>query len=188
MMASNILSTYKDTRKIFDKFLICKSNKIGILTKDIKIRKAIARICLMMRLSDQDEICIVEKEILNNLKEYETLIYELNLSGYYNKAILLYYAPAFLNNTVKFYKENLCKNPIKKALRLCLPFMQRVMKYVRKNMECKGYGVITVMLRDVAIAVCEDTFKLSLFEVNILSKEEAEVKLISIKEYVENMI
>lgn len=178
IIALKILSSCEDTKKIFEKFLVYKSNEMGLVNKDISIRKVITRICLMMRLSDQNEIHIVESEILENFKKYNDLIYELNQSGYENnKAILLYYSPAMLNNTVKYFKNNGSKNPIAEALRVCLPFMQRVIKNIRENMECKECGVITVMLRDAALAVCEDPSKLDLFDVIVLGEDEAEVKI-----------
>ncbi len=177
MTASKILSTLTDSTKVFNEFLIQKSDKMQISTQNPNIRKTITRICLMMRLSNKNDIQIVENEILSNLEQYETLIYELNQSGYNNQpAILLYYSPAMLNNACGYFKKNNSQNPIGDALKCCLPFMQAVMKDARTNMDSNENGVITVMLRDAAMVASEDPSQLYSFEINVLSKDEASIQ------------
>ena len=177
MTASKILSTSMDSTKIFNEFLIQKANKMQIGAETPDVRKTITRICLMMRLSNQNDIKIVEDEILNNLEQYRTLIYELNQSGYNNQpAILLYYSPALFNNACGYFKKNNSQNPIADTLKCCLPFMQKIMQDTRTNMNNSENGVITVMLRDAAMVVSEDPSQLYSFEVNALSKDEASIQ------------
>lgn len=175
--ASKILSSCEDCTRIFDGFLVDKANKIGLQTQDNNIKKAITRLCLMMRLSNPNDIKTVENEILENIEQYQTLIHELNQSGYNNQpAILLYYSPAMLNNACGYFKKNNSENPIRDALKTCLPFMQSVMLNARVNMNNQGNGVLTIMLRDAAMAVAEDPAQLDSFEVNVLGQDEAQVQ------------
>lgn len=175
--ASKILSSCEDCTRIFDGFLVDKANKIGLQTQDNNIKKAITRLCLMMRLSNPNDIKTVENEILENIEQYQTLIRELNQSGYNNQpAILLYYSPAMLNNACSYFKKNNSENPIRDALKTCLPFMQSVMLNARVNMNNQGNGVLTIMLRDAAMAVAKDPAQLDSFEVNVLGQDEAQVQ------------
>jgi len=175
--ASKILSSCENCERIFDGFLVDKANKLGLQTQDNSIRKTITRLCLMMRLSSSNDIETVENEILENIEQYQTLIYELNQSGYNNQpAILLYYSPAMLNNACGYFKKNNSENPISDALKICLPFMQSVMINARTNTNNQGNGIFTIMLRDVAMAVAEDPAQLDSFEINILGQDEAQVQ------------
>ncbi len=175
--ALKILSSCENCTRIFDKFLVDKANKMGVQTQDSSIRKTITRLCLMMRLNNPNDIEIVEKEILENIEQYKTLIYEFNQSGYNNQpAILLYYSPAMLNNACNYFKKNNSKNPISDALKVCLPFMQSVMVNVRFNINNQENGIFTIMLRDAAMAVAENPNQLDSFEVNVLGQDEAQVQ------------
>lgn len=177
MTASRILSTCEDSTKIFDEFLTYKANKMSLTAQDKNVRKTITRLCLMLRLNNQNDIQTVENEILGNMEQYKTLIYEFNQSGYNDMpAILLYYSPAMLNNACGYFKNNNSENPVSDALKVCLPFLQNVMINARTNMNVQGKGVITIMLRDVAMAVAENPNQLDSFEVNILGQDEAKVK------------
>lgn len=177
MTASKILSTLTDSTKVFNEFLIQKADKMQISTDNPDIRKTITRLCLMMRLSNQNDIKIVKDEILNNLEQYKTLNYEFNQSGYNNQpAILLYYSPALLNNAYGYFKKNNSQNPIQNTLKYCLPFMQTIMQETRTNMNNSENGVITVMLRDAAMVASEEPSQLYSFEVSILSKDEASIQ------------
>lgn len=177
MTASKILSTSMDSTKIFNEFLIQKANKMKIGAENPDVRKTITRICLMMRLSNHNDIKIVENEILNNLEQYKTLIYEFNQSGYNNQpAILLYYSPALLNNAYGCFKKNNSHNPIIDTLKYCLPFMQTIMQETRTNMNNSENGVITVMLRDAAMVASEEPSQLYSFEVSVLNKDEASIQ------------
>lgn len=175
--ASKILYSSEDSTKIFDQFLVDKASKMKLRTQDNSVRKTITRLCLMMCLSNQNDIQNVENEILGNIEQYQSLIYEFNQSGYNNQpAILLYYSPAMLNNACSYFKKNNSENPISEAMKICLPFMQRVMINARTNMNNQGNGVITIMLRDAAIAVSENPTQLDSFEVNVLGQDEAQVQ------------
>lgn len=174
--ASKIIFTSVDSTKIFNEFLNQKADKMQVKIEKRNIRKTITRICLMMRLNNQNDIKMVEDEILNNLNQYKTLIYEFDQSGYNNlPAILLYYSPSVLNNTYEYFKKNNSQKPINDTLRYCLPFFQRIMKTIRMNVNNNENGIITIILRDAAIVAAEDPFKLCLFEVNILNKNEASI-------------
>ncbi len=175
--ASKLLSSCEDCARLFDEFLIDKSNKMGLQIQDSNIRRTVTRLCLMMRLSNLDDIKIVENVILNNIEQYQTLIYEFNQSGYNSQpAILLYYSPAMLNNACNYFKKNNSENPISDALKSCLPFMQSVMLNARVNMNNQGNGIFTIMLRDAAMAVIEDPEELNSFELNVLGQDEAQVQ------------
>ena len=82
------------------------ADNMQISSQAVDVRKAITRICLMMRLSNKNDIQVVEDEILNNLDKYKVLIYEFNQRGYDNKPdILLYYSPALLSNVLGYLKK-----------------------------------------------------------------------------------
>lgn len=177
MTASKILSTSMESIKIFNEFLIQKANKMQIGVENPDVRKTITRLCLMMRLSNQNDIKIVKDEILSNLEQYRTLIYEFNQSGYDNQpAILLYYSPALLNNAYGYFKKNNSQKSIVDTLNYCLPFMQTIMQETRTNMNSSENGVITVMLRDAAMVASEEPSQLYSFEVRVLSKDEASIQ------------
>lgn len=176
LMAERILSSCKDSTKIFDEFLVQKAEQMQINSSNIEVKKAITRICLMMRLSNRTDIQIVEDEITNNLASYQTLIYELNQSGYNNQsAILLYYSPALLSNAKGYFKKNNSENPIRDALKTCLPFMQNIMLEARSNAKQEN-GIVTIMLRDAAIIASKSPTQLDTFKLNVLGKNEASVQ------------
>lgn len=177
LVASNILATCDDPTKIFDEYLLKKADKMQIENTNQELKKAITRICLMMRLYKKEDIKIVENEILNNDTNYELLIHELNQSGYNGSpAILLYYSPALLSNTYGYFKRNNSLNPLSDALKACLPFMQQVMQNARLGINKNENGVITIMLRDAAIAASQDPNQLETLEMNILGKDEAVIQ------------
>lgn len=177
MTAFKILTSSVDSSKIFGEFLSRKADKMQISSQDADVRKAITRICLMMRLSNKNDIQVVEDEILNNLDKYKVLIYEFNQGGYDNKpGILLYYSPALLSNALSYFKKGNCDNPIRCALNCCLPFMQDVLFQIRATMNKEENGVITVMLRDAALTASVDPTNLNSFEVNVLGSDEATLK------------
>lgn len=170
LLAERILSTCQDKTKIFGEFLSLKANWLGIENQIPEVRKAIVRICLMMRLYDKNDVKIVENEIVNNLDNYKGLIYELSRTGYEEAAILPYYSPALLANTNAYYGKDL-----NKTMKTCLPFLQRVMTNARNNSDKKD-GIITVMLRDAAEAVKTGPEALDSFDVDTLNDSEATVK------------
>ena len=176
LTAENILSTCQESTKIFDEFLTRKADKMQISFPNAEVRKAITRICLMMRLSSRTDIQVVENEITNNLDKYRVLIDELNQSGYNNQpAILLYYSPALLSNANEFFKRNNSENSISDALKICLPFMQNIMIDTRAYAKQEN-GIITVMLKDVAMVASQDPTQLNTFKLNFLGENEALVK------------
>lgn len=177
MTASKVLSSCEDNTRIFDEFLSQKADKMGLNIHENKVKKTITRLCLMMRLSKENDIHVVENEILNNKEKYQLLIDEFNQSGYNNQpAILLYYSPAMLSNACGYFKKSNSENPIGDALKVCLPFMQDVMINARTTINSQENGVITIMLRDAAMAVSENPAQLSSFEVNVLGQDEAQVE------------
>lgn len=175
LLANNILSTCKDKTKVFGDFLAIKADKLGVTNNNPFVRKAIVRICLMMRLFDNKDVKTVEDEIVNNLDNYQSLIYELNQTGYDNAAILPYYSPALLSNASKYYSKQGKSNPIKEALVTCLPFLQNVMDNVREKTTTTD-GIVTVMLRDAAMIAAENPENLNDLELNILNNHEAIIK------------
>ena len=174
LTASSILSTCEDPSKIFDEFLFRKADTMQIGNGNQELRKVITRICLMMRLYKKEDIKVVENEIINNANNYESLIHEFNQSGYNGyPAILLYYSPALLGNTNSFFKKNNSLNPLSDSLKVCLPFMQKIMQDARLNINNNENGVITIMLRDAAMIAAQDPSQLNNLEMNILNNEEA---------------
>lgn len=131
---------------------------------------AVTRICLMLTINEQQDVNIVKEE----LSQYPILINELNVNGFLGKAILLYYCPALLRNTLNYFKNNNTSSPLLQCLKVCLPFMERVYKYVRKkyNAYDEDTGVITVMLREAAIIASTSPEKLEEFDLEQLETEE----------------
>jgi len=177
LTAQEILTKSNDVTKVFDEFLSRKADAMQIKSTNPELRKAITRICLMMRLYRNEDVQIVEDEIVNNASQYSFLIHEFNKSGYNNEpAILLYYSPALLSNTNGYFKRNNSQNSLRDSLRICLPFMQNVMMNIRENVKGEENGVITVMLRDAAMIAAQDPSQLESLDVNVLSDSEAAVK------------
>ena len=177
LTAADILKTTDDPKVLFDKFLSKKADQMHVCTSDDEIRKTVTRISLMMRLYKREDIETVEDEIVNNADKYESLIHELNESGYDDKAaILLYYSPALLSNTYNYFKKNNAEEPLETTLKVCLPFMQKTINNVRDNRNNNDKGIITVMLRDAALVASEDPMQLDTLEMNILNKDEAVVQ------------
>lgn len=147
---------------------------MGLQEHESNISRVITRLSLMLRLSNPNDIKIVEHEILDNLDKYQELIYELNQSGYENQpAFLLYYSPAMLNNACTYFKNNNSESPIKDALKVCLPYMQSIIIEARLNMSNQGPGINTVLLRDVAMKVSENPFQLNELEIVYLGQNQA---------------
>ncbi len=177
LTAQNILSESKDVTKVFDEFLSKKADAMQLETDNIELRKVITRICLMLRLHRVEDVKIVEDEIVNNVNKYRVLIHEFNQGGYNGQpAILLYYSPALLSNTCGYFKRNNSQTQISDALRVCLPFMQRIMDDARLAINLNENGVITIMLREAAIMAAEDPSQLDSLQMNVLSNGEAVVQ------------
>ena len=173
LTASTILSTCEDVTKIFDEFLTKKADDMGIENLNPKLRKAITKICLMMRLYKKEDIEIVKNEITANVTQYESLIHEFNQSGYNGcQAILLYYSPALLSNANSCFKKNNSINSIRDSLKTCLPFMQKVLQNVRLNADNNQNGVMTVMLKDAAMVASQNPEQLENLETKILGEDE----------------
>lgn len=177
LKASDILSNCNDSTKIFDEFLISKANEMNLSVTNPKIRKAITKICLMMRLYNDEDIRNVEKEIMSNIDNYLTIIDEFNQSGYNNEpAILLYYSPALLSNANKYFKNNNSDNSIRDTLRTCLPFFQKILTETRSKSNNNQNGVITIMLRDAAMTASENPYSLDEYEIDIINENEISIK------------
>ena len=177
LTAQDVLAESKDVTRIFDEFLARKADAMQIKDGYSELRKTITRICLMLRLYKKEDIKIVEDEITNNFDKYRILIHEFNQSGYNGQpAILLYYSPALLSNTNGYFKKNNSQNPIRDSLRVCLPFMQKIMDDARLGVNVNGNGVITVMLREAAMMAAQDPSQLESLEMNFLDNGEAVVQ------------
>ena len=175
LLAKKILSTCQDKEKIYSEFLNLKADSLGININNSDIRKTIVRICLMMKLYEKDDIKTVESEILNNLDKYQDLIYELSRTGYDNAAILLYYSPALLRNVRDYYNNMASENPVRDSLKVCLPFLEKIMNNTRKNINVKE-GIVTIMLEEAAKGASVDPSELNNFDIDVLSENEVKVK------------
>ena len=176
LLATKVLSTCKDQTKIFNEFLGEKANQMHINSSNPKVRKAVTRICQLLRLYRQEDVYTVESEIVNNYYNYSILIDELNKTGYGDTAILPYYAPALLSNARSYYENKGSVNPIVEALRTCLPFIERVMVSIREEIGSKEEGIITVMLGDAAKKVTEDPTLLDNYDIEVLNDNEVILK------------
>lgn len=177
LTAADVLSTCEDKTRVFDEFLSRKAKDMQIWFLNPELNKAITRICLMMRLNRKQDIEVVENEIMSNLEDYRMLIHEFNQSGYNNTpAILLYYSPALLSNSWGYFRKNGSTNPILDSLKVCLPFMEKIMKETRLSINDNTNGVITVMLRDAAMVAAQNPCELNNLEVNILNSEEVAIQ------------
>lgn len=56
--------------------------------------------------------------------------------------------------------------------------MQSIMLNAKANINNQGNGIITIMIRDISMAVAEDRTQLDSFEVNILGQDEAQIQKI----------
>ena len=173
--ALNVVSSTIDSRFIFNNYLMEKGNKFKLNISNEKIKKTITRICLMMRLNNDEDINVVRNEIENNIEEHEVLIDEFNKTGYEDNAILLYYSPALLNNTYNYFKKNNSLNPIKDTLNICIPFIENILIETRKNI-LNDIGITTVMLRDAALTASNNPNELNNLTVKYLSQSELTLK------------
>ena len=176
--ALNVVSNTKDSRFIFNNYLLEKASSFNFNISNKKIQKTITRLCLMMRLNSKEDINIVRNEIENNIEEHEVLINEFNKTGYEDNAILLYYSPALLNNTYNYFKKNNSLNPIKDALNICIPFIENILIETRKNI-INDIGITTVMLRDAALTASTNPNDLSDLTLKNLSNNELTLKKIN---------
>ena len=176
--ALNVVSNTKDSRLIFNNYLLEKASSFNLNISNEKIKKTITRLCLMMRLNSKEDINIVRNEIENNIEEHEVLINEFNKTGYEDNAILLYYSPALLNNTYNYFKKNNSLNPIKDALNICIPFIENILIETRKNI-INDIGITTVMLRDAALTASTNPNDLSDLTLKTLSNNELILKKIN---------
>lgn len=176
--ALNVVSNTKDSRFIFNNYLLEKASSFNLNISNEKIKKTITRLCLMMRLNTKEDINIVRNEIENNIEEHEVLINEFNKTGYEDNAILLYYSPALLNNTYNYFKKNNSLNPIKDTLNICIPFIENILIETRKNI-LNEIGITTVMLREAALTASTNPNNLSDLTLKTLSNNELILKKIN---------
>lgn len=113
---------------------------------------AIIKICNLLRISSVDEAKQV-KDSYNILpvQVKEMLTRELNKNGIFDNAILLYYAPATLQNAINFFKKENYENPIAEAMKIVLPIFANIYGFViSKNYSEEKRGVCTAFIGDVA--------------------------------------
>ena len=175
LTADYALYNSNDAVRIYNDFLEEKGFVMNIDNDyGTDVQRAITRICLLMRLWKPSDIDTVKKEIIDNLDYYRPLIDEYNKTGYDGEpGILLYYSPALLNNTKKYFDNNKSENSLQDTLKVCLPFLQNTFIGTRSQIGTPENGVLTVMLRDASIQATEDPTKLGEFGVNILNSGEA---------------
>lgn len=159
-------------RALYD-FLDKKADKCKIgYFSTVMQRRVATRISLMLRLSSVEEIKVVEEHMK---KEWLRLMYlgkELAITGFENdKAILMYYSPALLNNAREYFKKENPKTALKETLNYCIPFFERVLRMVRAKEEVQSGGEITVMLREPAIVASQNPRELKNFDVKTLDCE-----------------
>ncbi len=179
--AVDAIETCSKVEDIYDTYLAQRANMMQIQTTDLLLRKAITRICLMMRLFKKEDFYVVENEIFNNRDRYAFLINELNKTGYEGEpAILLYYAPSLLSNAKKYYSNNetrvASENPIVSSLKICLPFMQNIMMEARMKNNSIGNGIMEIMLEKPVKAFEVDPKLLFDMKLSIINEYEGVVK------------
>lgn len=113
---------------------------------------AIIKICNLLRIASYDEAKQVQESYRNlPIQVKELLTRELNKNGILNKGILLYYAPATLQNAINFFKKENCENPIGEAMKIVLPIFANIYgMIISKNYSAEKTGVCTVFIGDVA--------------------------------------
>ena len=110
---------------------------------ETKEDKALLKLAIMSRASNEQDVNNII-EAYNNLTEEEqdNLITGLNSNGIIDCGVLLYYSPAFLQNSMNANPENKVEM-LEKAF--------KVMSYIyADNKSDKEFGIKTISLSDIA--------------------------------------
>lgn len=134
----------KSENEVYDSFLMKKANDFGLPMRTPKER-AIVKLILMSRLTKQEDLINVKKafdELDTDTKN--NLIEGLSKDGIKNGGTLLYYAPAFIQNTYNAKLDN------KTAL---LKKTFEVLALIYNDNESNASGIKTVSLANIANAI-----------------------------------
>ena len=134
----------KSENEVYDSFLMKKANDFGLPMRTPKER-AIVKLILMSRLTKQEDLINVKKafdELDTDTKN--NLIEGLSKDGIKNGGTLLYYAPAFIQNTYNAKLDNKTAL-LKKAF--------EVLALIYNDNESNASGIKTVSLANIANAI-----------------------------------
>ena len=133
---------------VYNDFLAQKADTLS-MKLDTKEDKALLKLAVMSRASNEQDVNNII-EAYNNLPEEEQkdLTTGLNSNGITDCGILLYYSPAFLQNSMN-------ANPQNKVGMLAKAF--KVMSYIYKdNKENEETGIKTISLSNIANRIKEE--------------------------------
>ncbi len=149
------LSSGKSEVAVYNEFMKAKAEAIGLGFETPK-DKAVAKLAVLSRAGTEAEAKTVQKvfEVLP-AESKEILTDHLNRTGVDNKGILVYYAPAFLQNLKGAIKEQ-----PEQALTKGFTVLSDIYKQADK-MADKEKGVFTVLISDVARVAKENPAQLS---------------------------
>lgn len=154
----------------YDSYLEKRAEMLDLKFKS-KQDYAVVKLCNLMRISNKDEAKHI-MEIFNNQppKVKNVLVDEMAKNGIDEKGILLYYAPATLSNTLKYFQNNKSNDPLKESLDIALPLLSSIYKQTRniKNITNNNENC-SVFLSSVAEA-CKDPLSLKNYNFKLESK------------------
>lgn len=158
LLAAQTIENFGDNQEMFDVFLQKKAEMLDITATNPAIKRTITRLCLMMRLDQPHDVRTVEMYIANHADSSAGFIAELHETGYGEQpAILPYYAPATFANALDYYRRNGSSSPVNDAMEAIIPFLQKSFKDTRQRVQNKsGQGVVTMMLRDIALVASDN--------------------------------
>ena len=175
ILGAAAINAFGGKSELFDNFVMKKAEMLGISEQDHDKRRAIARICLMMRLNDSGRVVTVEKYMTDNSDALGSLVGELNITGFENEpAILPYYAPALLSNMEEYFKKSGDAASLESTLKIGLPFLNRVFEETRNGQKDQNrQGVITMMLRDAAAIAGQNPLELEEFHSQVVNEYDS---------------
>ena len=127
---------------VYNDFLAKKADTLS-MKLDTKEDKALLKLAVMSRASSQNDVSNITNAFSNLTKEeQDNLTTGLNSNGINDCGILLYYSPAFLQNSMNSNPEN------KQAM---LEKAFKVMSYIYKdNTQNEEVGIKTISLSNIA--------------------------------------
>lgn len=163
-----------DAEQVYNDYLETRGKILGIDIKDA-FGKAAERINLLVRSANAAQAKEVE-EVLHSLPKNVLAILEkeLSISGVNDGwAILLYYSPAVLANTIAKLTKDGVADARKKGLEIGLTTLARLFQEARALIKKRtGNGVYTLMVSEIAKQAAADPTAMADMNIKIVAKGE----------------
>lgn len=127
---------------IFDDFLTQKANSLS-MPLNTPYDKAILKLAIMSRATSKDDIEMVFRAFDNlDSNEQDSLIKGLNSNGITDKGVLLYYSPAFIQNSINANSDN--------KIEMLTKAFKVMSKIYSQKLDDSKKGIEIVSLLDIA--------------------------------------